>query len=36
MKAFVFTLDLLWFLAHVAGLVMLAMLAVCVMALPKR
>jgi hypothetical protein len=36
MKAFIFVLDLLWFLAHVAGLAMLALLAVCFMALPKR
>jgi hypothetical protein len=36
MKAFIFILDLLWFLAHVAGLAMMALLAVCLMALPKR
>lgn len=36
MKAFIFILDLLWLLAHVVGLAMLALLAVCFMSLPKR
>jgi hypothetical protein len=35
-KAIVFTLDLAWFLIHVAGLVMMALLAICLQSLPKR